>query len=254
MGVSNRSTFEYIQRSLDISLVGASEGLVADTNKLRVMKYEEAMMVDPIGWKSAFDDEYARMKANGVFKPIHRKDVPKGRKVISTTWAMKQKANGVKLAWLVARGFQQVAGQDYDPDGGRYAPVVTLIAFKICCVIMLMMQMYAHVVDVRGAFLTGDLTDNPVYNEVPQGMEAALQADIDEEARKSKSGGWSIADTVLMLLKSLCGLVQSSHLFWRKQSATMTKKLKLERSKVDYCLSPRRTLSPKLLKLMMLGQ
>jgi hypothetical protein len=43
-------------------------------------------------------------------------------------WVMKQKANGVKCACLVARDFQQIAGQDYDPDGGRYAPVVSLIS------------------------------------------------------------------------------------------------------------------------------
>ena len=84
---------------------------------------------------------------------------------------MKQKANGVKRARLVARGFQQVSGQDYDPDGGRYAPVVTLIAFKVVCVLILMMDMFAEIVDVRGAFLTGDLTDTPVYIEVPVGME-----------------------------------------------------------------------------------
>ena len=62
------------------------------------------------------------------------------------------------------------------------------------------------------------------------------QADIDAEAKARNVPTWSIAEAVLMLLKSLYGLVQSSHLFWQKQSATMTKKLKLDRSKVDYCL------------------
>jgi hypothetical protein len=89
------------------------------------MKFDEAMRVDRAGWSDAVEDEYKRMVKNGVFKPILRSSVPRGRRVILTTWAMKQKANGVKRARLVARGFQQVAGQDYDPEAGRYAPVVS---------------------------------------------------------------------------------------------------------------------------------
>jgi hypothetical protein len=117
--------------ALDVSLVGAADGTVADTNELRVMKYEEAMRVDPVGWAAAVVDEYKRMVSSKVFRVIPRSEVPRGRRVISTTWAMKQKANGTKRARLVARGFQQVAGDDYDPDGGRYAPVVSLICFKV---------------------------------------------------------------------------------------------------------------------------
>jgi hypothetical protein len=220
----------------DVALVGAADGTVQDTTDLRVMKLDEAMRVDPVGWKAAVEDEYARMVKNGVFKAIPRSSVPRGRRVISTTWAMKQKANGVKRARLVARGFQQVAGQDYDPEAGRYAPVVSLIAFKICCVLILMMRMFAHIADVRGAFLTGDLSGSPVYIDVPQGMEQAVQKSLDEEAKRTNSKPLSFMDIVLMLLKSLYGLVQSSHLFWRKQSTTMTDKLELERSIADYCL------------------
>ena len=221
---------------LDVSLVGAADGTVNDTNDLRVMKYEEAMRVDPVGWAAAVVDEYKRMMSSKVFVVIPRAEVPRGRRVISTTWAMKQKANGTKRARLVARGFQQVAGDDYDPDGGRYAPVVSLICFKVCCVLILTMRMFAHIVDVRGAFLTGDLSDNPVYIDIPKGMEDAIQKDLNDEAAKTKTKPMSISGCVLMLLKSLYGLVQSSHLFWRKQSATMIKNLKLERSTADYCL------------------
>lgn len=139
---------------------------------------------------------------------------------------MKQKANGTKRAGLVARGCEQIAGQDYDPKGGQYAPVVTLIGFKICCVLILMMSMYAHIVDVQGAFLTGDMSDQPVYMDIPQGYEEYVM-------KKEKR---SIKGLVLMFFKSLYGLVLSSNLFWKKQSKTMMTDLQLERNKADYCI------------------
>jgi Reverse transcriptase (RNA-dependent DNA polymerase) len=129
-----------------------------------------------------------------------------------------------------------VSGQDYDPQGGRYAPVVTLIVFKIVCVLIVVMEMFAHIVNVRGAFLTGDLSDSPVYIEVPEGMEKKVKATADAEAKAKGVAPMSLTDIVLMLQKSLYGLVQSSHLFWRKQSKAMMDELKLERSIVDYCL------------------
>jgi hypothetical protein len=60
------------------------------------MKYKEAMQTDAKGWTAAVDDEHQHMVDNEVFKIIHCKDVPRGRRVISTTWAMKQKVNSVQ--------------------------------------------------------------------------------------------------------------------------------------------------------------
>ena len=84
--------------------------------------------------------------------------------------------------------------------------------------------MYAHILDVQGAFLTGDMSDQPVYMEVPQGFEEH----VEQKARRS------YLEVVLMLFKSLYGLVQSSNLFWRKQSNTMMDNLQLERNEADY--------------------
>jgi Reverse transcriptase (RNA-dependent DNA polymerase) len=232
----NDDVDEANEEPFDVALVGAADGVVADTNQLRVMKYKEAMQTDKKGWTASVDDEYQRMVDNEVFKIIHCKDVPRGRKVVSTMWAMKQNVNGVKRARLVARGFEQVLGQDYDPQGGRYAPVVTVIVFKIVCVLIVMMEMFAHIADVRGAFLTGDLSDSPVYIEVPEEIEKKVKETADAEAKAKGVAPMSLTNIVLMLHKSLYGLVQSSHLFWRKQSKVMMDELKLERSIVDYCL------------------
>jgi hypothetical protein len=57
------------------------------------MKFKAAMQTDQDGWSVAVEEEYHLMVDNNVFKIIHRKDVPRGHKVIRTTWAMKQKVN-----------------------------------------------------------------------------------------------------------------------------------------------------------------
>jgi Reverse transcriptase (RNA-dependent DNA polymerase) len=111
--------------------------------------------------------------------------------------------NGVKHARLVTRGFQQITGQDYDPDGGRYAPVVSLIVFKLCCAVMLTMWMFAHIVDVHGAFLSGDLSGNPVYISVPQGMEAVVQQSLNDSAARASNVPLLYKNVALKLVKSL---------------------------------------------------
>ena len=63
-------------------------------------------------------------------------------------------------------------GKDFDPKGGKYAPMVTLIQLKIVFVVFLVMQM-ANIYDIKGAFLMGEL-DEPIYMEVPQGFKKAL--------------------------------------------------------------------------------
>ena len=49
--------------------------------------------------------------------------VPADAKVLTSTWAMKQKANGTKHARLNARGYEQVDGEHYNEDS-KAAPVV----------------------------------------------------------------------------------------------------------------------------------
>ena len=54
------------------------------------------------------------MKDHGVFQPVTQKDLKAGTKIISSTWSMKKKSNGVFRARMVARGFEQIPGKHYD--------------------------------------------------------------------------------------------------------------------------------------------
>jgi hypothetical protein len=48
-----------------------------------------------------------------VFKPVPRSNLPDGKKVLTTTWAFKIKANGTRRGWLNARGYEQLEGEHY---------------------------------------------------------------------------------------------------------------------------------------------
>ena len=50
---------------------------------------------DKKGWVKSVDEEHDRFLKYEVFKPVPKEQAPKGEKVISTTWAMKKKANGI---------------------------------------------------------------------------------------------------------------------------------------------------------------
>jgi len=94
-----------------------------DTHELHVMKYNEAMKTqDAPGWVTAVDQEHKRMTDHTVFKAVEKDQLPKDAKVISSTWAMKKKANGTLRARINALGYQQVDGEHYDED--EAAPVV----------------------------------------------------------------------------------------------------------------------------------
>ena len=125
--------------------------------ELHVMKYDTAMKSsDAEQWRKAVEKEYERMEENGVWTPVPKSTVPTNAKVLTSTWAMKKKSNGTFRARLNARGFEQVPGIHFDPKSVA-APVVSLMTIRIVFVLMIMAGWTGHVLDVRGAFLKGDL-------------------------------------------------------------------------------------------------
>ena len=61
------------------------EGFFANTAELKVMKYNDGMLSDKIGWSNAVEEEYDRMEINKVWIPTKLKDVPRGVKVRTLT-------------------------------------------------------------------------------------------------------------------------------------------------------------------------
>jgi hypothetical protein len=139
-------------------------------------------------WTKAVDEEYQRMADYSVFKPVPRSSLPDGAKILTSTWAMKKKANGVFGARLTARGYEQVDGVHYD-ENSKSAPVVNCATVNIVFILMLMAGWIGALLDVNGAFLNGRFEKHHrVYMGVPQGFEKYFPANV-----------------VLLLLKTLYG-------------------------------------------------
>lgn len=83
-------------------------------------------------WKAAADDEFNSLQKNGTWR---LQDLPPGHAPISCKWVFKQKLDqegniARYKARLVARGFTQRYGQDYQET---FAPVVK---FQTMCIIL----------------------------------------------------------------------------------------------------------------------
>lgn len=92
----------------DIMAVGAGIGGGLDhTSELRPMKYEEAMSTPNAKWGKSVDMEHDRMLNHVIFKAIKKSEVPKFTKILTSTWAMKQKADNTLRAQVTARGYKQ---------------------------------------------------------------------------------------------------------------------------------------------------
>ena len=85
--------------------VGAGLGGGFDnTHELHVMKYKEAMKTpDKPHWIKGVNEEHERFKKHKVFKAVPRSQVPPRHKILTSTWAMKKKANGtyIELDWTL---------------------------------------------------------------------------------------------------------------------------------------------------------
>ncbi len=122
-------------------------------------------------WQKAMDAEIAQLDRLGTYELT---ELPADRKAISCTWVYHLKRNSegeiVKhKARLVARGFSQRPGFDFDEDR-LYAPVVRMETLRILLVIAAMFDLEIEQVDIVGAYLNGQLEEE-IYMEQPQGFQ-----------------------------------------------------------------------------------
>lgn len=153
---------------------------------------KEAMArADRSEWKKAIDCEYDALIKNGTWTEC---DLLKNRQAISCKWVFKLKrtAHGEidkYKARLVARGFTQKEGFDYEET---YTPVVKLTTLRILLSVANHMSMHIHQMDVKSAFLNGELREE-IYMHRPEGFK--------EDGR------------VLKLKRALYGLKQASRMW-----------------------------------------
>jgi hypothetical protein len=97
---------------MEFANVGASiGGGFENTMELKPMKYKEAInRPDRKAWEKEIENEHERMVKNDAQEPVKKSLLPKGTKVIDSTWACKKKGTRKLRKYLNARGFKQVEG------------------------------------------------------------------------------------------------------------------------------------------------
>jgi hypothetical protein len=81
-----------------------------------------------LGTNGAYSQELEALRKRGVFGALQ--DLPEGRKAIGNRWVHAEKSDGRLKARLVAQGFSQVEGVDYD---AVFSPVVRFETVHIHC-------------------------------------------------------------------------------------------------------------------------
>ena len=109
-------------------------------------------------WMEAMEREMASLKANDVYDLV---ELPKDRKVVGSKWVYKRKvkADGSVERFksrLVAQGFSQKAGQDYDE---MFSPVVWFESIRSIIAMAVQNKMMLIQMDVTSAILNGDLEE-----------------------------------------------------------------------------------------------
>jgi hypothetical protein len=148
-------------------------------------------------WRAAMLEELQALRKNKTWELV---TLPTGKRAVSCKWVytVKQNAQG-KIerykARLVARGYTQTYGIDYDET---FAPVAKMNTVRILISCATNFGWPLHQLDVKNAFLHGDLHEE-VYMEIPPGFSSA-----------------ETTGKVCRLKKSLYGLKQSPRAWFDK--------------------------------------
>jgi hypothetical protein len=125
--------------------------------------YEEAMSrPDSPHWKLAIELELLAMKRHGVWS---LQKLPVGQTLIGCKWVFKKKICGRYKARLVAQGFAQREGVDYDKT---FAPVLFYKTLRTICILVANYDLEFKQFDVPTAFLNAECKENVYIYEITQ--------------------------------------------------------------------------------------
>ena len=154
--------------------------------------YREALVSpDKAKWVVAMEQEMQSLHDNEAWTLT---ELPKGRKAVGSKWTFKEKrgADGNITRYkarLVAQGFSQQYGKDYDET---FSPVVRSESVRSVIALAAQRNLVVHQMDVSTAFLNGKLQEE-VFMRQPDGFQVSGKEDL-----------------VCRLHKSIYGLKQSS--------------------------------------------
>lgn len=169
-----------------------------------------------VEWKKAMEEELGSIEANETWDLV---ELPAGRRAIGCKWVykLKRNENGVIVRYkarLVAQGFSQQFGTDYDQV---FAPVVRQTTFRTLLSVAAKRNMAVKQFDVKTAFLNGNLEEE-IYMKQPPGYVV--------NGMESK---------VCRLKKSLYGLKQAAR-SWNQRLNEVLVENGFQRCEADPCL------------------
>ena len=179
--------------------------------------YKQAMRSQhAVRWKSAMQEEYESLMKHNTWTLV---DLPEDRNLVGSRWVYKIKRNASgKIdrykARLVAQGFTQEHGIDYEEI---FAPVARYQSIRCVLAIANQYNFEVHQMDVKSAFLNGDL-DDMIFMKQPEGF-------VDENN----------PDQVCRLNRSIYGLKQSARC-WNIKIDNYLKSCKFIQSNADHCI------------------
>ena len=167
-------------------------------------------------WMDAMDKEMDSLHMNDVWDLVK---LPKDRKTVGSKWVFKLKVGPDGLverhkARLVAQGFSQKQGLDYDET---FSPVVRFESLRTVIALAVQNSMKMHQMDVTTAFLNGELQEE-VYMKQPESFMSDGQEDL-----------------VCKLKRSIYGLKQSPRC-WNSALDNKLKQMGFVQAKGDPCL------------------
>jgi hypothetical protein len=109
-------------------------------------------------WWRAMLEEYDALVEKGTFK---MSDLPDDRRAIGCKWVLtlKRDAEGKVTrfkAWLVAQGFSQCAGIDYNET---FASVVKFASIHLLCALSAQYSLSLFHINIKMVYLNGDLNE-----------------------------------------------------------------------------------------------
>ncbi|GJZ99349.1 retrotransposon protein, putative, ty1-copia subclass [Tanacetum coccineum] len=167
-------------------------------------------------WVRAMEEEMSSLKKNHTWELV---DQPPGQNLVSCKWLYKIKEGirGVQKprykARLVARGFTQRAGIDYNEG---FSPLVRHTSIRVILSLTACEDYELKQLDVKMAFLHGNLEET-IYMRQPPGFEEGM------------------GNKVCLLKKSLYGLKQSPRKWYKRFDVYMISN-GFSRSSYDNCV------------------
>lgn len=123
-------------------------------------------------WKASMEDECNSIIKNSTWNLVDRKSISPETTVLSGKYVYKIKTDAdgkpvrYKSRWVV-RGFEQEYGVDYNET---FASVVKPVSYKMLFVLACVFGWYIDQMDVKTAFLYGDI-DTDVFVELPPNLK-----------------------------------------------------------------------------------